>query len=325
MEIKMALLDEIKSVGIVGAGLMGHGIAQVFAVSGYDVHMYDKNKKILSGSLGRIQNNLKDLLNLQMIKEKDIPVCLSRIYPEEDLEPSFKSCQVVIEAVDEDLELKRVVFSLLENVCSRETILCSNTSSIPIENISRELRHKNRVLGTHFWNPSNVMPCVEVIKTRYTDDQVFETAVSLLDKIGKKPVKVLKDVAGFLGNRLQLALQREALFMVEEGIAAPEDIDAVVKNGFGMRLPFAGPFELMDLASIDLGCRVQNILFPDLSCGKSAPDIVKRMVERGHLGAKTGKGFYDWPGEKADQRTRFRDAGLYALIRLVKDLEERQP
>lgn len=317
----MMTLDQIKSIGIVGAGLMGHGIAQVFAGAGYDVFLYDKNKKILSNSIGKIESNLKELLGLQMIKKQDIPVCLDRIVLARDLEPSFKSCQVVIEAIDEDLGIKKAVFSQLESICLPDAIFCSNTSSIPIGNISRDLKHKDRVLGTHFWNPSNVMPCVEVIKSGHTNDQVFETTVALLKRTGKKPVKVLKDVPGFLGNRLQLALLREALFIVEEGIAAPEDIDQVVKNGFGMRLPFVGPFELMDLTGHDVGYRVQNILFPELSCGKSAPNLMAQMVDRGELGLKSGKGFYDWPDEKAVQRTRFRNAGLYALIGLLKNLE----
>ena len=315
-------LERIKGIGIVGAGLMGHGIAQVFASAGYDVFLTDNNKTVLSESLGKIESNLKDLLELQMIEEKDIPACLGRISLVEDPEPSFKSCQVVIEAIIEDPEVKKTIFSRLEKLCPPEAIFCSNTSSIPIEQISSEMKHKERVLGTHFWNPSNVMPCVEVIKSSRTDDLVFDTIVSLLERIGKKPVKVFKDVPGFLGNRLQLALFREALFMVEEGIAAPEDIDRVVKNGFGMRLPFAGPFELMDLAGHDMGHRVQDILFPELSCGKSAPNLMKQMVHRGDLGVKSGKGFYEWPGEKAVRRTRFRNAGLFSLMELLKNLEQ---
>jgi 3-hydroxybutyryl-CoA dehydrogenase len=167
------------------------------------------------------------------------------------------------------------------------------------------------------------MPCVEVIRSDRTDDQVFEVIVALMKRIGKKPVKVLKDVPGFLGNRLQLALLREALHVVEEGIASPEDIDAVVKNGFGMRLPFAGPFELMDATGHDVGCRVQDFLFPALSCGKAAPKTMRRMVERGELGVKTGKGFFDWPEQKADHRRRFRNTGLFTLIELLDSLEEK--
>jgi 3-hydroxybutyryl-CoA dehydrogenase len=316
------ILADIKCVGIVGAGIMGHGIAQVFASAGYEVFLTDNNKAVLSESIGKIESNLKELSSLQKIEAQDIRDCLARISLVEDPAPSFQSCQVLIEAISEDLELKKGVFSRLEKLCPSEAVFCSNTSSIPIGLISEGMARKERVLGTHFWNPSNVMPCVEVIKTNRTGDLVFETIVALMKKIGKKPVKVLKDVPGFLGNRLQLALLREALFVVEEGIASPEDVDKVVKNGFGMRLPFAGPFELMDMTGHDVGYRVQDILFPELSCGQSAPKLMKQMVERGELGLKTGKGFYEWPGEKAVQRMRFRNAGLFSLMRLLKNLEE---
>lgn len=314
-------LNQIQQIGITGAGLMGHGIAQVFASAGYDVFLFDKNHAKLSQSLEKIENNLKELVDFGIIAPKALSHCLDHIHLTKNLAPSFCSCQVVIEAIDENLERKQALFSELETVCRPETIFCSNTSSIPIADIGHDLKYKDRLLGTHFWNPSNIMPCVEVIKSGHTSARVFETMVALLERVGKTPVKVLKDVPGFLGNRLQLALLREALFIVEAGIAAPEDLDQVVRTGFGMRLPFAGLFELMDLTGHDVGYRVQNILFPELSCGKSAPDIMKRMIDRGDLGVKAGRGFYPWPEDKVKQRTRYRNKGLYSLIQLLKTLE----
>lgn len=314
---------QIRQIGIVGAGIMGHSIAQICAQAGYQVVLTDISKAVLSDAAGKIEKNLKELLSLHFIEQPEIDQCLDRISLREGMGTEISSCQVVIESVSEDLGVKKAVFAKLEQLCLPETIFCSNTSCIPIEKICSELQHKHRVLGTHFWNPPNIMPCVEVIKSRHTDDQVFETIVSLMEQIGKKPVRVFRDVPGFLGNRLQLALLREALFIVEEGIATPEDIDQVVKTGFGMRLPFAGLFELMDLTGHDTAIRVQDYLFPELACGKSAPELLKQMVARGDLGVKSGKGFYDWPDDMTAQRMQYRNNGLLGLMQLLKSLGEK--
>jgi len=312
--------EEIKNVGVVGAGLMGHGIAQVFGSKGYRVSIFDKDQKVLESAPNRIRKNLQVFLELNLTEEFDLERCLSDINLCHDMSALCSGVDVIIEAVIENLEVKQSIFAEMERLTSQQTILCSNTSGINIGKISERLQFKNRVIGTHFWNPPHVVPCVEVIKSEFTSEEVFHTIVDLMKKLGKEPVRVFKDIPGFLGNRLQHALFREALSLVEKGIAAPEDIDRVVKYGFGSRLPFIGPFETMDLAGIDLGYEVQKYLVPDLSIDLKPLNVLKRMVDDGLLGIKTGKGFYEWNDEKIRNVTNLRDSGLLELIKIRNKL-----
>jgi len=249
-------LEEIKNVGVVGAGLMGHGIAQVFGSKGYRVNLFDKDQGMLESAPNRIRKNLQVFLEMKLTKESDVEQCLQNINLCYDMSAVCSGADIMIEAVIENLEVKKSVFAEMERLTSQQTILCSNTSGISIGRISEGLQFRDRVIGTHFWNPPHVVPCVEVIKSEFISEEVFHTIVDLMKELGKEPVRVLKDILGFLGNRLQLALFREALSLVEKGIAAPEDIDRVVKYSFGSRLPFIGPFETADLAGIDLGYEV---------------------------------------------------------------------
>jgi len=309
-------LGEIKNVGVLGAGLMGHGIAQVFGLKGYRVNLFDNDQRMLKSAPNRIQKNLQVFLALDLVEEPDVKRCLNNINLCHDMSALCNGLDVIIEAVSETLEVKKSVFAKMERFTSQQTILCSNTSGISIGKISERLQFKERIIGTHFWNPPHVVPCVEVIKSEFTSGEVFNTIVDLMKKIGKEPVRVLKDIPGFLGNRLQHALFREALSLVEKGIAAPEDIDRVVKYGFGSRLPFIGPFETADLAGIDLGYEVQKYLVPDLSIDLTPLNLLKKMVDDGLLGIKAGKGFYEWDDEKIEKLINRRDSGLLELIKI---------
>jgi 3-hydroxybutyryl-CoA dehydrogenase len=309
-------VEEIKTVGIVGAGLMGHGIAQVFGIKGYRVNLYDKAPGILESAPGKIRANLQLFLELKLIEESDLELCLSNISPCHGMPDLCKGRDIIIEAVSENLKVKQLVFAEMERYTSEQTLLCTNTSGIRVAKISEGLQNKDRVVGTHFWNPPHAVPCVEVIKSEHTSDEAFQTILDLMKKVGKEPVRVLKDVPGFLGNRLQLALYREALSLVDRGIADPEDIDRVVKYSFGSRLPFIGPFETMDLAGHDLGHEVQKYLFPELCSDLKPLNVLKRMVYDGLLGVKTGKGFYEWNDEKIKDTIHRRDLGLLKLAKI---------
>jgi len=309
-------VEEIKTIGIVGAGLMGHGIAQVFGIKGYRVNLYDKDQGILESAPRRICTNLHLFLELKLIEGSDMKCCLNNINLCRSMSALCSDVDVVIEAVTENLEVKRLVFAEMERFASQRTILCTNTSGIRVARISESLKHKERVIGTHFWNPPHAVSCVEVIKGEYTSEETFQTILDLMKKVGKEPVRVLKDIPGFLGNRLQLAFFREALSLVEKGIADPEDIDRVVKYGFGSRLPFIGPFETMDLAGHDLGYEVQKYLFPELCSDLKPLNVLKRMVDDGLLGIKTGKGFYEWNEEKIRSIINRRDLGLLELAKI---------
>jgi 3-hydroxyacyl-CoA dehydrogenase len=313
-------VERIRTIGIVGAGLMGHGIAQVFGTRGYKINLYDKDHEVLKNALSRIRKNLQAFREPKLSKGTDGERCLRNIRLCRDVPDLCKGVDLVIEAVSENLKVKQLVFAELERFASREAILCTNTSGIQIGKISENLRFKDRVVGTHFWNPPHIVPCVEVIKSEFTSEEAFQTIADLMKKAGKEPVRVLKDIPGFLGNRLQLALFREALSLYQRGVADPEDIDRVVKFGFGSRLPFIGPFETMDLAGHDLGYEVEKYLFPELCSDLKPLKVLKRMVHDGTLGVKTRKGFYEWNDAKIKDVTKRRDAGLLELIKLRKKL-----
>jgi len=311
---------EIRVVGIVGAGLMGHGIAQVFALKGFRVKLFDNDPRVVASAPERIRNNLRTPLEMGLVKPLEIEDCLRRLQSCMDMAEVCSGVDLIIEAVSENLALKKAVFADLERLATPETIFCSNTSGISIGKIAENLRHKERVVGTHFWNPPHLVPCVEVIQSPHTAPEVFETVLELMKKVGKEPVRVLKDVPGFLGNRLQHALWREAISLVEKGIAEPEDIDRVVKYGFGLRLPFLGPLETADLAGLDLVYDIHQYLFPDLENRSTPSPLLKSLVDRKTTGVKAGRGFYPWTDEAIERVIRERDEALSKIIEVIKGL-----
>jgi 3-hydroxybutyryl-CoA dehydrogenase len=219
-------------IAVIGAGLMGHGIAQVFALHGHDVTVYDSFESNLKTLKDRISTNLRDL--------GDDPAAVERVTPQSDLAAAMRGADYVVEAVLEDLPLKQKLFAEIEQHVRPDTILASNTSVIPITKIMEGLQHRERALGTHWWNPPYLVPLVEVIGTPWTSQAAIDWTMALHKAIGKTPVHVKKDVAGFVGNRLQHALWREAVALVEHGICDAETVDTVIKASFGRRLAVDG-------------------------------------------------------------------------------------
>ena len=260
----------MREIGIIGAGTMGHGIAQCFAVKGWQVRLYDAKPEMRDTALSRIRANLKVFVEAGIIDRASAEATPEQVTLYDTLAAAAVGPELIIETISEELDLKRRLFAELEGLVKPETILCTNTSAISISAISQGLKHPERVLGTHFWNPPHVLPCVEVIKSAYTSEAVFEKVVAIIAAIGKEPIRVLKDVPGFVGNRMQHALQREAMNLVDQGIAAPEDVDRVVKYGFGLRLALMGPLERADLGGLDITYRVQKYLLPYL-CNETHP------------------------------------------------------
>jgi 3-hydroxybutyryl-CoA dehydrogenase len=304
-------------VGIIGAGTMGHGIAQCFAVKGWQVRLFDVNREVLGTAPARIRSNLELFVEVGLAQPEAVAAALQNVALSADLPSAVQGPSLIIETVSEQLDLKRRLFTELETLVHPETILCTNTSALSIASISRGLKHPERVLGTHFWNPPHILPCVEVIKSETTSDRVFEEVVSLLADLGKEPVRVLRDVPGFIGNRMQHALQREAMNLVDQGIAAPEEVDRVVKFGFGLRLALMGPLERSDWGGLDITYQVQKYLLPYL-CNDTKPlTLLAQKVSAGELGVKTGQGWFDWPKEKKAQAIKERDRRLIELIRLT--------
>ena len=305
-------------VGIIGAGTMGHGIAQCFGVKGWKVKICDSDSAALAAVPQKVESNLRSFLDLGLVESGQAGACLENIQTCGSLADTVEGVNLVIEAVNENLDLKRKIFAQVEKAAPKEAILATNTSAISIGLIAEQMDRPERLVGTHFWNPPHVIPCVEIVKSRFTREDIFVRTVEIIAEIGKEPVRVLKDIPGFLGNRMQHALQREAMSLVDNGVASPEDVDRVVKYGFGLRLALMGPLERADLGGLDVTVRVQDYVLQYLDARTDASPMLKALVEAGDLGAKTGKGFYDWPEEKKQKVIKGRDGKLLKLISLAK-------
>jgi 3-hydroxybutyryl-CoA dehydrogenase len=284
-------------IAVVGAGLMGHGIAQVFAVAGHDVTITDATPALLDTVRDRIAGNLRDL------GDDETPA--TRVRPCSDLAEAVREADYVVEAVSENLALKQKLFADIEPHVRRDTILASNTSVIPITSIMQGLEVRERALGTHWWNPPFLVPLVEVIETQWTSPKVVEQTMRLHEAAKKKPAHVKKDVPGFIGNRLQHALWREAISLVENGICDAETVDAVIKASFGRRLPVLGPLENADLVGTDLTLAIHNVVLPAIDSRPRPSPYLEGLVANGKLGFKSGEGFRKWSaGEQAALRAK---------------------
>ena len=273
-------------IAVIGAGLMGHGLAQVFALGGHDVTIYDAVDASLKTVKERISTNLRDL--------GDDPRAVERVRPTGSLEDCVLDADYVVEAVSEDLALKQKLFAEIETYVSDATILASNTSVIPITDIMRGLNHPERALGTHWWNPPFLVPLVEVIETEWTQPEVIKFTMELHRDVGKTPAHVKKDVPGFIGNRLQHALWREAIALVEHGICDAETVDTVIKAAFGRRLAVLGPLENADMVGTDLTLAIHKTVLPAIESRPGPSPYLEKLVANGNLGFKSGQGFRTW-------------------------------
>jgi 3-hydroxybutyryl-CoA dehydrogenase len=305
---------------VLGAGTMGHGIAQVLALAGHEVRLFDPDPLSHEKARHAVAKSLALLVELGLNTEEQASSCLERIGFHADLSPACTGADFVLESAPEDMNLKRSLYDSVEVLIAPQAILATNTSALSISELARDLKHPERFVGSHFWNPAQIIPCVEVIKGELTSDYSFERVVEIMHDAGKEPVKVLKDVPGFLGNRMQHALQREALSLVEQGVASPEDVDKVVEHGFGLRLALMGPMERADLGGLDTTLKVQKYLLPYLDGRTTASPLLEKQVEMGRLGLKTGDGFFEWPPEKTARIVAQRDQALLNIIRLKRTL-----
>jgi len=277
-------------IAVVGAGLMGHGIAQVFALAGHDVTITDSHTPNLDTVKQRIAVNLRDL--------GDDPDAVNRVTPVADLGDCLREADFVVEAVLEDMPLKQRIFAHIEQHAKPDAILASNTSVMPITEIMKNLQHKTRALGTHWWNPPFLVPLVEVIGTPWTSQEAIDFTMKLHADAGKTPAHVKKDVPGFIGNRLQHALWREAVSLVEHGICDAATVDAVIKASFGRRLAVLGPLENADLVGTDLSLAIHQTVLPAIDSRPGPSPYLEKLVKDGKLGFKSGEGFRKWSAEE---------------------------
>jgi len=291
-------LADVRSISVIGAGIMGHGIAQVFAVGGYNVCLNDVTPEILSRALVRIRENLRIFNENGFITSQEADAAYARIRTESNLEASVRDADIVVEAIKEDIELKRALFNKLDAACPERTVLASNSSSLLISDFASGTKRQDRVVLTHWYNPPHIVPAVEVIRGAHTSQETADLLYDLLKKVKKLPIRINKEIPGYLLNRIQMALSREAWYLWQAGVASAEDIDLAVKGSLGFRLASIGPLLTSDLGGQDTWCAVSKYLFPLISDAHEPPENYVKMVDAGNLGMKTGKGFYDYTEEE---------------------------
>jgi 3-hydroxybutyryl-CoA dehydrogenase len=287
----------MERIAVIGAGLMGHGIAQVFLTAGYPVALHDPDPAVLGSAPDRIAANLRDLGRDPQAVEQ-LTLC-------DTPERAVDGATFVTEAAPERLEIKRAIFTELTRLTAPDVVLASNTSVIQIGAIADGLEQAQRIVGTHWWNPPHLVELVEVVQGPSTDPSVVERTLTLLREVGQRPVHVRRDVPGFVGNRLQHALWREAIAIVASGVCDAETVDEVVRAGFGRRLAAMGPLETADYVGLDLTLDIHEQILYDLDRTPGPSPLLRELVDAGRLGMKTGEGFRKWaPGDAERARAR---------------------
>lgn len=285
----------MNTVAVVGAGTMGHGIAQVAAMAGYDTVLNDVNAEVLDRALTRIRGNLDGGVSRGKIEAADAEAAMGRIRLEADLASAVSGADLVIEAALEDLDIKRQLFARIDDAVPLEAILATNTSSLSVASVAEATTRPARVVGMHFFNPVHIMKLVEVVRHDGTGDDVVEAVREVAVRMRKDPI-VVRDSPGFASSRLGVVLGLEAMRMVEQDVAAPEDIDKALELGYGHPM---GPLRVSDLVGLDVRLAIAEYLYDQLHDAQYAPpEILRRKVADGELGKKTGKGFYEWPTNK---------------------------
>ena len=310
-------VEDIRKVAVVGAGVMGHGIAQVFAQNGYEVFLYDISHDILQQALSRIESNLDTLIEHGLSTEEAKREALSRISNTTILAEAVKEADFITEATPEIIDLKKEVFRDIEAFCPDDAIIATNTSGLSIDEIGALCERQGNQVATHWFNPPYIIPGVEVVKGTMTSQVTFDCAYALMEKMGKKPARISKGIPGFIANRIQCAILRESLALLEAGVASAQDIDTVVKGTLGFRLPTIGPFETADFGGLDTWFNLAQDLFPQIDRSTEPPPLLREKVEQGKLGVKTGEGFYKYEGDLLDANIRERDR---RFIQRLKEL-----
>lgn len=309
-----------ENLSIIGCGIMGPSIASTAAWSGFDVKIWGMDEEDIERARISLDEKLNGLENYGLINSDEKQRIVKAITFTDSIEECVSEATFVIEAIPEVLELKQNYFKQLDELCPENTVLASNTSGLSATEIAKLTTNTKRTVITHFWNPAHLMPLVEVVRGDHTSDETVERAMALLESMNKKPILVKKDVLGSVGNRLQYAVFREAQYILEQDIASMEDIDNAIRYSIGRRFGVTGPFMTMDMGGLDTNASITSYLFEDLSDRKDIFPTMKELVDNGHYGPKTGKGFYEWTAESATQKENERESEL--IYWLKKDIEE---
>lgn len=300
---------------------MGHSIALAAAWEGFPVTLIGINEADLETAKTGLQNKLTVMMENELIDLNEIESINKNIELSTSLEENVSTSNFIFEVIPEQIELKRVLYKRLEELVSDSCIIASNTSGFKPSELAKEMKHPNRFIVTHFWNPAHLIPLVEVVKGEHTDEQTIEQVMGILEKMNKKPVLLKKEIAGFIGNRLQYALFREAQYLLDIGAATKEDIDAAVTYSIGRRLPITGPLMTADMGGLDVFSAISNYLFSELSTAQQSGETLTRLVSEKNLGDKKGQGFYEWDEKTSKEVNEERERTLIHFLK--NDLNNR--
>ena len=309
--------QNVKRVAVIGAGVMGHSIAQVFAQAGIPVNLVDLKNDLLAHALKRVKSNLQTLAEYGRVSSQEIPAILDRIRPTTELAGAVREVDFVLEAVAEIPKVKKTLFTQLEEACPENVVLASNTSGLEIFKII-EVKDPSRVVVTHWFAPPHIIPLVEVVSGPATAPGVLQFAAKLMERIGKKPLVMKQFVQRFIVNRIQSAIIDTALEMMMNGWATPEQIDLAVKTSLGIRLPIVGIVQSLDFTGL-------NLIYDTMKgSGRDIP-LIEEKVKQGHLGASTSKGIYDYGGRSEEEILRKRDLLYLKMLDFLEGLEAFKP
>lgn len=313
-------MDKFKKILVVGAGTMGHGIAQTFAQAGYDVAMVDNQAQSLSRADALIKTSLKAMVEVGLIKDAEIAPTLTRITPSTDLKEAAKDADLAIECIPEDKEAKKEIFTKMDAVCPPKTIFSSNSTILNIFEFVKTSR-PDRVLMTHWYAPPQIIPLVDIVKGPDTDMAHVQSVARLLRKIGKKPVIFNKPCTGYIVTRLQIAFQREVFWLLDNDFVSPKDLDETVIWGLAMRMLVVGICQRIDFGGLDLSVKTAAQSVERCTPLDYKPKKLTELVEQGALGVKTGRGFYDYHGKTETEVCHERDLRLLKLLKILKETD----
>lgn len=305
----------MENVSIIGCGTMGHSIALSAAWAGLSVKVYGINEKDLENADKGLHSKLKVMTDNNVFTEETATKIREKIVLSTSLEETIANSTFIIEVIPEVLDMKKEMYKKMESMIGEEVVIASNTSGFKPSLLAEEMQYPNRFVVTHFWNPGHLIPLVEVVKGEQTDDQTVERAMQVMKDMNKQPILLNKEIPGFIGNRLQYALFREAQSLLDAGVATKEDIDAAVTYSIGRRLPVTGPLMTADMGGLDVFSAISNYLFEDLSTDQRSGTVLTKLVEDNKFGDKNGEGFYTWEPDFSEQKNAEREQTLIHFLK----------